>query len=142
MTGVDASAPTPRPIGPRVRLPASRGGLAWLIVLLIIGTFLAVQFGRQVYANWQINQEADALRAQIAAADAEIDALRREYAYVTSEAYISAEARRLTNLGANGERVLIIPPGAEEPLPPELQPAATPPKPLLEQWLDLFFGSR
>jgi hypothetical protein len=36
--------------------------------------------------------------------------------------------------------VLIIPPGAEQPLPTELAAALAPPKPLLEQWLDLFFG--
>ncbi|MGH2417909.1 MAG: hypothetical protein ACRDFY_06215, partial [Candidatus Limnocylindria bacterium] len=57
-----------------------------------------------------------------------------------SEAYISAEARRLENLGAPGEQALIIPPGAEAPLPEDLAAALAPPKPLLEQWVDLFFG--
>lgn len=145
MTGIDVPAEAPRPpTRPprlRLRLPATRGGLAWLAVLLIIGMFLAVQFGRQVYANWEIHQRAAAIREQIAAVEAENQELRQELSYLGSEAYISAEARRLTNLGAAGEQVLIIPPGAEEPLPESLLAADASRKPLLEQWLDLFFGA-
>ena len=122
-----------------MRIPASRGGLAWIAVLLIIGTFLAVQVGRQVYTSWSTGQEADAIRAEIAAMEAHNEALRQELAYLQSKGFVSAEARRLLNLGLPGEHVLIIPPGAETALPPELRekPVTTPP---LEQWLDLFFG--
>ena len=111
-----------------------------MVVVTIIGILLAVQFGRQVYANWEIGQRAAAIDAQIAEVEAENAELRQDLAYLRSEAYISAEARRLDNLGAAGEQVLIIPPGAEEPLPEELAAAAMPPKPLVEQWVDLFFG--
>ncbi len=113
--------------------------MAWLLVVVIIGVLLAVQFGRQVYANWEIGQRAAAIQAQLAEVEAENAELQRELEYVRSDAYVSAEARRLANLGLPGEQVLIIPPGAEEPLPEELA-AATAPKPLLEQWVDLFFG--
>lgn len=142
MTGIElpATAPPPAPSRPRWRLPASRGGMAWMVVVVIVGILLAVQFGRQVYANWEIGQRAAAIEAQIAAVEVENIELQRELDYLRSEAYISAEARRLANLGAPGEQVLIIPPGAEEPLPAELAAALAPPKPLVEQWLDLFFG--
>lgn len=109
-----------------------------MVVLLIVGTLLAVQFGRQVYLNWEIGQRADAIEAQIAAVEAENADLQAELDYLRSDAYVSAEARRLANLGLPGEQVLIIPPGAEEPLPVQL--AAPPPKPLLQQWVELFFG--
>ncbi len=112
-----------------------------MVVVVIIGVLLAVQFGRQVYANWEIGQRAVAIEAQIAEVEAENAELERELAYLQSDAYISAEARRLANLGEAGEQVLIIPPGAEEPLPEELAAAAEPTKPLLEQWVDLFFGT-
>ena len=112
-----------------------------MVVVVIIGVLLAVQFGRQVYANWEIGQHAAAIEAQIAAVEAENIELQAELDYLRSEAYISAEARRLANLGAPGEQVLIIPPGAEQPLPADLAAALAPPKPMLEQWLDLFFGS-
>jgi len=109
-------------------------------VLLIIGVFLGLQVGREVYASWSIGQQADQVRAEIGTIEARNAELRRELAYVNSDAYVSAEARRLFNVGLSGEQVLIIPPGAEVALPPALQVKPTPPKPLLEQWLDLFFG--
>ena len=141
MTVVELPADTPRPPRRRVRLPASRGGLAWMIVVVIVGVLLAAQFGRQVYANWEIGQRAAAIQAEIDAVEAQNAELRRELAYLESDAYVSAEARRLANLGAPGEQVLIIPPGAEAPLPEALSERAVPPKPLVEQWLDLFFAS-
>jgi cell division protein FtsB len=143
MTGIEPSESQPQPSKPpmrsRWRLPASRGGLAWLAVLLIVGTLLAVQFGRQVYANWAIGREAAAIEAQIAEVEAENAQLQAELDYLRSDAYISAEARRLANLGNPGDQVLIIPPGAEAPLPEELS-NVPPPKPMLEQWWELFFG--
>jgi cell division protein FtsB len=129
--------PPDRPL--RFRVPASRGGLAWIAVLLIIAIFLAVQVGRQVYTSWSTGQEADAIRAQIAAMEAHNEALRQQLAYLESKGFLSAEARRLLNLGLPGEHVLIIPPGAEAPLPAAAH-ETSPAKPMLEQWLDLFFG--
>jgi cell division protein FtsB len=131
-------APPERPV--RIRIPASRGGLAWIAVLLIIGTFLAVQVGRQVYTSWSIGQEAEAIRAEIAAMEAHNAALREELAYLASKGFLSAEARRLLNLGLPGEHVLIIPPGAEAALPSALRDKPAAAKPPLEQWLELFFG--
>ena len=140
MTGLGLSAGSARGARrPGLRLPASRGGMAWLAVVLIIGLLLAVQFGRQIYANWEIGQRAAEIEAQIAQVEAENARLQAELEYLRSDAYISAEARRLENLGAPGERVLIIPVGAEAPLPPELA-ALEAPKPFLQQWLELFFG--
>ena len=109
-------------------------------VMVILAIFLAVQFGRQVYANWEIGQRAEAVRAEIAALEARNAELRRELEYLNSSAYVSAEARRLANLGMPGEQVLIIPEGAEAPLPEELLVTAEP-EPLLEQWVALFFGA-
>ncbi len=121
-------------------MPASRGGLAWMAVVVIIGLFVAVQFGRQVYASWESGQQVEAIEAEIAAMEAANAALRRELEYLQSDAYVSSEARRLANLGAPGEQVLIIPPGAEAPLPESLAvPVET--KPLLEQWVEVFFGA-
>ena len=139
MTEIEA-AETPRRGGRRrLQLPASRGGMAWLLVVVIIGAVLAVQFGRQVYQNWEMGQQARAIEAEIARIEVENAELARELEYLRSDAYIGAEARRLANLGTAGEEILIIPPGAEEPLPAELTVVA-PRKPMLEQWVQLFFG--
>ena len=45
----------------------------------------------------------------------------------------------MANLGMTGEQVLIIPPGAEVELPPQLR-SSPPTESLLEQWIELFFG--
>lgn len=145
MTSLEMPAPRParpeRPDPPiRIRIPASRGGVAWLAVLVIIGSFLAVQVGREVYQAWAIGQEADAVRAEILAMEARNQALREELEYVQSDAYIAAEARKTLNLGLPGEQVLIIPPGAEAPMPEPAAETAPQPRPLLQQWLELFFG--
>jgi cell division protein FtsB len=143
MTGLDLSAP--RSGGarrrPRYTLPASRGGMAWLAVLLVIGAFVAFQLGRQVYASWSINQEAARIQAEINAMAAQNAQLQQELDYLRSDAYISQEARKLLNLGRPGERVLIIPPGSEVQLPAAVDGRAKEPPPLLEQWLSLFFGT-
>lgn len=142
MTGIDAPAPRPASPEPRLRvtLPASRGGLAWLLVLVLVGGFVAFQLGRQVYASWSIEQEVTRYQQEIAAIREQNAALARELDYLQSNAFVSSEARRMMNLGRPGERVLIIPPGAEASLPPALEADQAPPPPLLEQWLELFFG--
>lgn len=137
---VSARASSPRRADRRLRLPASRGGLTWLVVLLLVGAFLAVQLGRQVYVNWAISRQADDMRAEITAVAAENDALQRELDYLRSDAYVSQEARRLGNLGAAGEQALIIPPGAAAAVPANVRDPNDASRPLLEQWLDLFFG--
>jgi cell division protein FtsB len=146
MTGIELPAeragrggrPTSR--GPRLRLPASRAGVTWLVVLLVVGTLLAIQVGRQVYTNYSITEQAAALQNQITAMEQQNDQLRQELDYLQSDAFVGAEARRLANLGHSGDQLLIIPPGSEAKLPAALQATAPAPKPLLEQWLDLFFG--
>ena len=121
-------------------MPATRAGITWLVVLLVVGALLAIQVGRQVYANYSITQQAQAMRQQINDIQARNEALRRQLDYLGSDAFVSSEARRLANLGHPGDQLLIIPPGSEARLPSALRPKAAPTKPLLEQWVDLFFG--
>jgi len=135
------SSGRPRTTGPRLRMPATRAGITWLVVLLVVSVLLAIQVGRQVYANYSITQEAQAMRQQISDIQARNEALRRQLDYLRSDAFVSAEARRLANLGHAGDQLLIIPPGSEARLPTALRPKVVPTKPLLEQWIDLFFGS-
>jgi cell division protein FtsB len=141
MTGFDTSAPRSSSSDPglRVTLPGSRGGLAWLVVLLVVGTFLAFQVGRQVYASWSINQQADVYRAQIAALEAQNDAYQRELDYLQSDAFVSAEARRIQNIGRADEQVLIIPPGTAADPPAAVVEEGAPVTPPILQWVELFF---
>ncbi len=117
----------------------SRGRLMTFAALIVLGGFLALQVGRQVYQSYAISQRADEIRAEIAALREQNVELRDQLAFLQSDAYVTSEARRVSNLGAPDERVLIIPPGAEAQLPPELRPSETS-EPMLEQWVELFFG--
>ena len=97
--------------------------------------------GRQAFVGWSIGEQAADLEAQVTAAEAENAALQRQLAYLQSDAYVTAEARRLRNLGYPGEQVLIIPAGAAVPAP---APAAEKPvdeRTMLQRWVDLFLGT-
>ena len=142
MTGLQAPAaqralpPTPRSFRP----PRIRRRL--LVGLLVAGVVALVGFnvGRQAFVGWSIGQQAESLEDQVAAAEAENAALERQLGYLQSDAYVTAEARRLRNLGYPGEQILIIPPGAAVPAPATSDEPPVDDRPMLERWIELFFG--
>ena len=145
MTGTGHPATSALPRTPRApapfRLPRlRRRSLTTLAVVAIIAV-VALNVARQSFLGWSIDQQAADLEAQVAAAEAENAELRRLVEYLQSDAFVTAEARRLRNVGYPGEQVLIIPADAFVPTPATTGdvPAADPP--LLERWLELFFGS-
>ena len=142
MTSAQASAtqraapPAPRPFRvPRLR----RRTLTTLIVVAAVG-LVVFNIGRQAFVGWSVGQEAASLEAQVAAAEAENATLQRQLEYLQSDAYVTAEARRLRNLGYPGEQILIIPPGATVPSPATGEVVAVEERPMLERWIELFFG--
>jgi cell division protein FtsB len=108
----------------------------------VVGAVALVAFnvGRQAFVGWSIGQQADSLEAQVAAAEAENVALQRQLEYLQSDAYVTAEARRLRNLGYPGEEILFIPPGAAVPAPTTSDEAPVENRPMLERWIEVFFG--
>jgi cell division protein FtsB len=120
---------------PRLR----RRNLTTLGIVAVIAV-IALNVGRQSFVGWSIDQQAADLEAQVAAAEAENLELQRLVEYLQSDAFVTAEARRLRNVGYPGEQVLIIPPDAVVPVPGEtIEPAAVE-RPILERWIQLFFG--
>jgi cell division protein FtsB len=111
-----------------------------LAVVAVIG-IIALNVGRQSFLGWSVEQQAADLQAQVEAAQAENAALERYVEYLQSDAYVTAEARRLRNLGYAGEQILIIPAGAAIPVPNRETAAPAEAKPLLERWLELFLGA-
>jgi cell division protein FtsB len=134
----------------RARPPARRPSLRLrprrktLIALMVAGVVAIVAFnvGRQACVGWSIEQQATDLQAQVEAAEAENAALQRQLEYLRSDAYVTAEARRLRTVGYPGEQVLVIPPGAAVQAPLSTTPAPVDDTPMLERWLTLFFGER
>lgn len=142
MTGAQASAnpravpPAPRPFRlPRLR----RRTLTTLIVVAAVG-LVAFNVGRQAFVGWSIGQQAESLEAQVAAMEAENAALQRQLEYLQSDAYVTAEARRLRNMGYPGEQILIIPPGATVPSSATGDVPGPDEQPMLARWIELFFG--
>jgi hypothetical protein len=109
--------------------------------MAVIGVvaLVALNVGRQAFVGWTTDQQAEQLAAQVAAAEAQNVALQRQLDYLQSDAYVTAEARRLRNLGYPGEQVLIIPAGAAVPAPATSYPTKAEERPMLERWLTLFF---
>ena len=111
------------------------------MVLIISGVVALIAFnvGRQAFLGWSIGEQAGSLEAQLATAQEENAALQRQLEYLQSDAYVTAEARRLRNLGYPGEQLLIIPTGAG--VAPAIEPSTTEvdDRPMLERWMDFFF---
>lgn len=131
-----AVSPPPQPI--RIPRPSRRA----LTVLAVVGVvaLVALNVGRQAFVGWTTDAQAEQLAAEVAAAEAQNAALQRQLDYLQSDAWVTAEARRLRNLGYPGEQVLIIPPGATVPAPATSYAPPTDERPMLERWLALFFG--
>jgi len=111
------------------------------MVLIIVGVVALIAFnvGRQAFLGWSIGEQAGSLEAQVAAAEAENAALQRQLEYLQSDAYVTAEARRLRNLGYPGEQLLIIPTGTAVAPANGTSSAAVDDRPMFERWMDLFF---
>jgi Septum formation initiator len=111
------------------------------VALIIAGVVALIAFnvGRQAFLGWSIGEQAGSLEAQLAAAQAENAALQRQLEYLQSDAYVTAEARRLRNLGYPGEQLLIIPTGTAVPPAIETSTAEVDDGSMLERWTDLFF---
>lgn len=142
MTGLPATAIPRRPSAapPRLRVPRLSRRLFTVLAVIGVVALVALNVGRQAFVGWTTDQQAEQLAAQVAAAEAQNVALQRQLDYLQSDAYVTAEARRLGNLGYPGEQVLIIPAGAAVPAPATSYPAKAEERPMLEQWFSLFFG--
>lgn len=144
MTAVLGTAAT------RARPPARRPSLRvrlrrrTFVALMVAGVVAIVAFnvGRQAFVGWSIDQQATDLQAQVEAAEAENAALQRQLEYLRSDAYVTAEARRLRTVGYPGEQVLVIPPGATVEAPSSTTSTPVDDTPMLQRWLTLFFGER
>jgi cell division protein FtsB len=141
MTGIGHPANSALPRAPRpLRVPRLRRRTILTVAAVAVIGLIAFNVGRQAFLGWSVGEQASTLEAQVAAKEAEIAALQRQLEYLQSDAYVTAEARRLRNLGYPGEQVLIIPPDAAVPPPLTAAPPAADERPMLERWLQLFFG--
>jgi cell division protein FtsL len=124
-----------RPVGPP---PLALRLAAVLVVPLLLYALVAT--GQKALDNYRLNQDADALRAEVTGLRAENVQLQKQIEAARTDAAIEAIAREQLGLIKPGDHplVLISPAAQPAPAPP---PAPTPtPLPPWRQWWDYFFG--
>ncbi len=112
-----------------------------LVVGALIALWLVLVFSRAVTEAAAVNEDADAVRQQIAELRERLDDARREVAVIQSGEFVLHRSRAF-GMGETGERVFSLEPGA--PPAPQIRPLGEPveqePTTPLEDWIALLFG--
>jgi cell division protein FtsB len=130
-----------RPIGPP---PLALRLAAVLAVPLLL--YVLVATGQKALDNYRLNQEADALRAQVVALRGDNLALQAAIEQSRTDAAIETIAREKLNLIKPGDRpVVLLGSGTGSPTASTAAASATPtptppPSPIWRQWWAYFFG--
>jgi cell division protein FtsB len=127
-----------RPVGPP---PFPLRLAAVLAVPLLLYALVAT--GQKAVENYQLNQQADGLRSDIADLRAQNLQLQRDIEAARTDAAIETLAREQLGLIRPGDHPLVL---ISQPSPSVAQAAAQPPTPMPDprppwrQWWDYFFG--
>jgi|DewCreStandDraft_5_1066085.scaffolds.fasta_scaffold00551_23 cell division protein FtsB len=112
-----------------------------IILVLLAGLFLTADFNRRLALNRRIVADEEALRQEVATAQAYQAELLAQMEAVQSDAYVERWARYEAKMVKPGE-VLVVPlalPPTPEAVP---TPPPTPTPAPWEAWWALFFGNR
>jgi hypothetical protein len=112
------------------------------VVLVIVGFWLVIGFGRALGQLNDATQRQQAAAAENLTLEAQLEAGRRELMLVQTDAFQSLQARAV-GMGQNGELVFVL---TSDAPPPEIVPLGRAAAPAanqtpLEAWLELLFGS-
>lgn len=112
-----------------------------LVALAILG-LLVFSFGRIAIDRFQLSQESERLRDEIASLQDENRRLRDEVAELQSDAAVERLARERLGWTKPGETaIILVPNGATVDAAPELEPVPPPTsQPTWIRWRQLFFG--
>ena len=124
-----------RPVGPPPLPFRLIVGLA--VPLLLYGL---VATGQKALDNYRLNQEAEALRTEIAGLRSENIQLQLQIEHARTDTAIETIAREQLGLIKPGDHPLVlIDSGATAP-PAPTPPSTVPPQPVWRQWYEYFFG--
>ncbi len=130
----------------RVRTPVGPPPLALRLAAVLAVPLLLyalVATGQKALDNYQLNQEADTLRAEVRALRDENVRLQEEMAAARTDAAIEAVAREQLGLVKPGDSAVVLVPAGqqEQTMEPTPRPAPPPPPPW-QQWWNVFFGPK
>jgi len=111
-----------------------------VILVVLIGLLLTLEFNRRLDLNRRIGADEQTLAAEVATAEARQAMLLAERSYIQTDAYVERWARYEAKMVRPGE-VLVVP-VLEAPRPPAAAtavPAPPTPEPW-QAWWALFFG--
>jgi len=114
-----------------------------LIVLIVVGAWVVLSFGRTITSLNAATDRQAALTAETAALSAQLSAVHREMDLIQTDAFQGLQARAY-GIGASGEIAFSL--DADAPQPPAIAPlgadanSGTPQTPL-DAWLRLIFGN-
>src|SRR5262245_22126069 len=123
------------PVGPP---PLMLRLAAVLVVPLLLYALFAT--GQKALDNYRQNQEADALRGEIAALKNENLDLQRQIDAARSDTAIETIAREQLGLIKPGDHPLVVISQGPPPASAKVEQPPPPPKPVWRQWWEFFFG--
>lgn len=80
----------------------------FLIVILVVAVFLAINYARAYYQEYKVKQEIAALREEVKHLEQKKIESLKILQYVTSDAFVEEKARTELNLKKPGEKVVVI----------------------------------
>lgn len=86
----------------------------FLIVILVVAIFLAINYARAYYQEYKVKQEISALREEVKHLEQKKIESLKILQYVTSDAFVEEKARTELNLKKPGEKVVVISGGDEQ----------------------------
>ena len=128
--------PSPRLVGPP---PLALRLAAWLAVPLVVYALYAT--GQKALENYQMNQQADRLQAEVRGLRDENLRLQQQIVEARSDVAIETIAREDLGLVKSGDTALtLLPAGGQPAVRTAAAPAPPPTPPAWQQWRDRFFG--
>ena len=125
-----------RPVGPP---PLALRLAAVLAVPLLLYALVAI--GQKAIENYQLNQQADALRAEVVSLRARNVELQQQIETARTDTAIETIAREQLGLIYPGDHpVVMLSQQGQTAAPPAAVPAPPPPRPTWRQWWDYLFG--
>ena len=125
-----------RPVGPP---PLALRLAAVLVVPLLLYALVAT--GQKALDNFRLNQDADALRAQVVELKNENIQLQQQIEQARTDTAIETIAREQLDLIVPGDHpVVVVSDPAQPAADQDTPPVSTPPSPPWRQWWDVFFG--
>jgi cell division protein FtsL len=113
-----------------------------VVILLVIGGRLVIDFGRRIVEGQDKIAQQDSLEAEIRRLQLEQGKLQADKTYYSSAAYVEAWAHSEGKMVRPGEKIVIpLYKGQPRPKPPVIPPAPAPPAAKWVTWWTLFFDT-